>query len=103
MKSTDKALEGKKNEPMMPVAWTHTYKSASGKPARVFTTTMGASQDLDSEGMRRLLVNATYWAVGMDEQIPNLSNVEVVGTYQASPFKGGGYKKGVRPSQLTIK
>ena len=103
MKSTDKALEGKKNEPMMPIAWTRTYQSASGKSSSVFTTTMGAAQDLESEGMRRLLVNATYWAVGMEAQIASRSNVDIVGTYQASPFKGGGYKKGVRPSQLTIK
>ena len=38
---------------MMPVAWTRTY-SGSGKPARVFATTMGASQDLLSDGLRRL-------------------------------------------------
>jgi hypothetical protein len=88
---------------MMPIAWTRTYQSASGKSSSVFTTTMGAAQDLESEGMRRLLVNATYWAVGMEAQIASRSNVDIVGTYQASPFKGGGYKKGVRPSQLTIK
>jgi len=44
---------------MMPVAWTKTYKGA-----RVFNTTMGASQDLMSAGLRRMLVNACYWAVG---------------------------------------
>ena len=70
MKPTDKALEGKKNDPMMPVAWTRTYKGKDGKTGRAFTSTMGASQDLQSEGLRRLLVNACYWALGMEDGIP---------------------------------
>ncbi len=65
MKPTDPPIEGPKNNPMMPIAWTKTYKTESGKTARVFTTTMGASQDFESEGLRRLLVNATYWALGL--------------------------------------
>jgi type 1 glutamine amidotransferase len=103
MKPTDKALEGKKNDPMMPIAWTRTLKSEGGKATRVFTTTMGASQDLADDGTRRLLVNASYWTLGMEERIAAMSNVEIVGEYQASPFKGGGYKKGVRPSHLSMK
>src|SRR5439155_13046415 len=50
LKPDSKAVEGKKNDPMMPVAWTKTYSIAEGKTGRVFTTTMGASQDLLSEG-----------------------------------------------------
>src|SRR5207244_1370660 len=67
MKPTDEPVAGKQNEPMMPVAWVKSYTGASGKPARVFATTMGASQDLESEGLRRLLVNAAYWAIGMED------------------------------------
>ncbi len=70
MQPTDKALEGSKNEPMMPIAWIKTYESSEAKRGRVFTTTMGASEDLASEGLRRLLVNATYWAVGLEGTIP---------------------------------
>jgi type 1 glutamine amidotransferase len=103
MKSTDKALEGKKNDPMMPVAWTRTLNSASRKPTRIFTTTMGASEDLAADGTRRMLVNASYWCVGLEDRIANLSNVEIVGEYQPRHFAGGGYKKGVRPSQLSMK
>jgi type 1 glutamine amidotransferase len=88
-------VAGKKNDPMMPVAWTRTYKGG-----RVFTTTMGASQDLAYEGTRRLLVNACYWAVGLDGSIPPESNVELVGPYEPSPFKFGGAKKGVKPEDL---
>jgi type 1 glutamine amidotransferase len=100
MKPNDAPLEGEKNNPMMPIAWTKTYESASGKKGRVFTTTMGASQDFASEGLRRLLVNATYWALGLEDQIPEKSNVEIVGDYLPSPFRHNGFKKGVKPEDL---
>lgn len=103
MKEADPALEGKKNDPMMPIAWTRTYKGEAGQTARVFTTTMGASQDFSSEGLRRLLVNATFWALNMEERIPERANVSIVGVYQPSPFRNDGFKKGVRPADLQIK
>jgi len=91
------AVEGKKNQPMMPVAWTKTYTSPSGKTGRVFTTTMGASQDLLAEGTRRMLVNGCYWALGMDDRIPAKSDVSLVGRYEPSPFKFNGFKPGMKP------
>ncbi len=100
LKPDSKAVEGKKNDPMMPVAWTKTYSIAEGKTGRVFTTTLGASQDLASEGTRRLLINACYWALGMEKQIPEKSKVDVVGTFAPTPFRGGGYTKGVKPADL---
>ncbi len=45
---------------MMPVAWVKTYTGSAGKAGRVFNTTMGAATDLESEGTRRLLVNACF-------------------------------------------
>ncbi len=103
MKPDDKPVEGKKNDPMMPVAWTRTFQTAEGKSSRVFTTTMGSSTDLENEGLRRLLVNAAYWAVGMEDKIPAQTKVDLVGEYKPSPFKFGGFKKGVKPSDLTLK
>jgi hypothetical protein len=85
---------------MMPVAWTKTYKGESGKVGRVFTTTMGASQDFAHEGTRRMLVNGCYWALGMEDRIPAKSNVEVVGEFKPSPFRNNGFKKGVKPQDL---
>ncbi|MEX2187707.1 MAG: ThuA domain-containing protein [Pirellulales bacterium] len=98
MKSDDKPVEGKKNDPMMPVAWTNSYTGESGKTSRVFTTTMGASQDLLTEGTRRMLVNACYWALDMDDKIPEKSNVAIVGQYEPRPFKFGGAAKGLKPA-----
>ncbi len=98
MHPDDSPVVGKQNEPMMPVAWIRHFAAPSGKRARVFATTMGASQDLLSEGLRRLLVNACYWAVGLEEQIPAKSNVELVGAYKPTPFGFGAFTKGVKPA-----
>ena len=46
MQPTDEPLEGVKNNPMMPMAWTRTYQGVNGTVGRVFTTTMGAATDL---------------------------------------------------------
>lgn len=91
---------GPVNDPMMPIAWVKTYRTAGGKTARVFTTTMGSSQDMLSEGFRRLLVNACYWALGMEEAIPPRSDVELVGDYKPRPFGFGGFARGLRPQDL---
>jgi hypothetical protein len=97
MKPTDKPVAGAKNEPMMPIAWTKTYRIDSGPVGQVFTTTMGSSQDLESEGLRRLLVNAVYWLTGLENQIPNSANVGIVGTYETLPMGFGKHKKGMKP------
>lgn len=99
----DSAPVPEKNNPMMPIAWTRTYTGAAGRPARVFTSTIGASQDFLYEGTRRLLVNAVYWALGMERQIPARSNVDLVGDYRPTPFrfkKSEDWKPGIRPKDL---
>jgi len=100
MQPQDPPVAGKQNDPMMPVAWIKTFQAPGGKSARVFTTTMGASQDLLSEGLRRLLVNAAYWSVGLEEKIPERANVDIVGVYRPTPFGFGAFTKGIRPAQL---
>jgi type 1 glutamine amidotransferase len=100
MDRDDEPVAGSKNDPLMPIAWVKTYTGTAGKPARVFTTTMGASQDFLSEGLRRLLVNACYWAVAMEDRIPTRSQVDIVGTYEPLPFGFGKHKPGVRPTDL---
>jgi hypothetical protein len=100
MHASDKPVGGKQNDPMMPIAWTKSYTGKSGRVARIFTTTMGASQDLESEGLRRLLVNACYWAVGIEDRIPARSDVDLVGAYKPRPFRGDGFVRGVRPADL---
>ncbi|HTS31719.1 MAG TPA: ThuA domain-containing protein [Bryobacteraceae bacterium] len=103
MAPTDAPVAGRQNDPKMPVAWTRTYTGSQGKPARIFTTTMGSAQDLLNEGFRRLLVNASYWATGMERNIPADSDAGLVGRYEPLPFKFGGAAKGVKPSDLDRK
>ena len=103
MTPTGKAVAGKKNDPMMPIAWVKTFTGAAGKPARVFTTTMGAATDLASPGVRRLLVNASYWAVGLEDKIPAEGDVSIVGEYDPHPFGNNKFTKGVKPEALAPK
>ena len=50
--------------------------------ARVFHSTMGSASDLKSAGLRRLIINATYWGLGLESAIMVTRSVEVVGDYQ---------------------
>lgn len=102
MKPTDPPVAGRVNDPMMPIAWTNAYTGSSGKTARVFTTTMGASRDLESEGFRRLLVRACYWALGMEKNLPENTEVDVVPPFEPRPFQFGGFRRGVRPVDLAL-
>jgi hypothetical protein len=88
---------------VMPVAWIRSYNSASGKKAKIFTTTMGSSVDLISEDLRRLIVNACYWGIGMENQIPAQNNVQVVGEYNPTMFGFGKYQRGLSPSTFEWK
>ena len=63
----------------MPGAWVRTYQSASGKAGRVFTSTYGASGDLMNEGFRRMVVNACFWAIGLEKMIRPNADIKFVG------------------------
>ena len=95
MKPGDKPNPDKK---LIPVAWTKTYTGEKGKASRVFTTTMGHSFDLNSEGFRRLLVNACYWGMEMEDKIPAKSKVDIVGQYDPNKIGMGKHKTGLKPS-----
>ncbi|XOV92412.1 MAG: hypothetical protein ACFHWX_19690 [Bacteroidota bacterium] len=72
------------NDPMMPIAWVKSYQLDGGARGKVFTSTIGSSTDLVNEGVRRLMVNATFWL--LDLEIPDKANVDIVGTYEPSAF-----------------
>ncbi len=87
---------------MMPVAWTNTFITDTGKEARIFTTTMGAADGLESEALRRLLVNAVYWVIGMESKIPPKADVTLVDVYRPHSFLSQVYTAGVKPSDLAL-
>ena len=87
---------------IMPIAWTRVYEGETGNSARVFATTMGASVDLLSEDLRRLLVNAVYWSLDMEAETPERADVNFVGDYEPTYFGFGEHAKGVKPADLAI-
>ena len=80
-------VSGPKNDPTMPIAWTKSYQLPGGKEGRAFATTMGAATDLAASGTRRMIVNAVYWSLGMEDKIPAAgSKIDTVGRYSPSPY-----------------
>jgi hypothetical protein len=98
-RASDKMEQGV-NDPMMAVAWTRVHKNPAGKENRVFCTTMGAASDLESEGLRRLVVNAVYWGFGLD--VPSKADVAYVGEFKPTRYAAKGFKKGVKPADLGL-
>ena len=84
---------------VLPVVWVRNYKPENIK-SRVFATTHGASEDILNEGFRRMLVNAHLWCLGMEGSIKADGKVDFVGPYNPVTFNFGGYRKGVKPSDL---
>ncbi|MCC6819673.1 MAG: ThuA domain-containing protein [Verrucomicrobia subdivision 3 bacterium] len=100
MQPTDPPVEGPKNHPLMPLVWLPHYTGEQGKANRMLVTTMGAATDLASAGLRRLLVNACFWAVGLDENLTEPVNVDWVGEYKPTGFGFGKFKPGLKPADL---
>ena len=88
------------NDPAMAVAWTRKHKWPSGKTSPIFTTTMGAATDLQSEGLRRMIVNATYAGLGMD--VPKKANVDYVDPYKPLFYGFNTFRKGLKPSDHAL-
>ncbi|MEX0882259.1 MAG: hypothetical protein WDZ72_02180, partial [Cyclobacteriaceae bacterium] len=85
---------------LMPVAWTQSYTSDSGNKGKVFASTMGASVDLQSEDLRRMVVNATFWCLNMENQIPEKANVDIVGEYHPTMFGFDNFREGMKVSDF---
>lgn len=98
-RSTDKVEQGV-NDPPMPVVWTRINKNASGASNRILTTTMGAATDLENEGLRRLLVNAVYWGLGLN--VPAKADVTYVDEYKPSFYGFDGFRKGLHASDFAL-
>ncbi len=98
MHPEDPPVKGDKNEPMMPLAWIRDYTHPDGVKNRIFCTTFSSSIDLKCEDLRRLHVNAAYWAIGLEDRIPERANVEFVAPFEPLFYGFDGFKKGVKPS-----
>ena len=98
--SMDPAAEPDTKKPPMPSTWTRHYKTADGKEHRVFHSTQGASEDILDENYRRMILNGTLWALGMEGAIKADLDISFVGAYQPNTFAFAGHAKQVKPSDL---
>ena len=101
MEPSSPPVEGKKNEPRMPIVWVR-ERSMGTVDQRIICSTIGASVDLLSEDLRRVFVNAVYWGAGLEDRIPERSNAAIVGEYAPTMFGFKAYTKGVRPASLKM-
>ena len=101
MKMDDPPVEGKHNDPMMPVAWTKSYEVPGGKQGKVFTTTMGSASDLVSAGTRRMLVNGVYWILELEVPAEG-TKVDLVGDFKPTFYGFGSFKKGLKPADYGL-
>ena len=88
----DEPVADERNDPRMPLVW---VRDRDGQ--RVLCSTIGASVDLESAGLRRMLVNACYWGMGLEARIPAESRVDIVGSYEPTMFGFGAFRTGLRP------
>lgn len=82
----------------VPAVWTRTRPV--GAKGRVMTCTHGASRDLLDENLRRLLINACFWATDLEDRIRPDLDIDFVGPYQPTEFAYWAWKRGVRPVDL---
>jgi hypothetical protein len=89
------------NKPVMPMVWAWERPANFGK-ARVVTSTIGASEDLASEDLRRIIVNGVYWCLKMEDKIPKKSDVDYVDPYEPSTFGRNKFRKGLKPEDYAL-
>ncbi|MDA0349172.1 MAG: hypothetical protein O3C43_17850 [Verrucomicrobia bacterium] len=82
----------------VPAVWTR-FRDV-GEKGRVLACTHGASVDLLDDGLRRLLVNACFWALREEDRIKSKLNIEFVGPFKPTEYASWAWNQGVRPSDL---
>ncbi len=80
----------------MPLAWVKHFPTPGGK-ARVFMSTMGDAQDFLDTNFRRMVINGCFWAVGLEDKIPERTNVKTIVSFNPSPFGFNKFRKGLFP------
>ena len=96
----DSPVDPEKGSKPQPVVWARDYTSKSGKVARVFATTQGASEDILNDGFRRLLVNAHLWFLGMEDSIKPDGAIDFVGPYHPATFSFTEFRRGIKPASV---
>ncbi|MFO1050857.1 MAG: hypothetical protein U1F36_01415 [Planctomycetota bacterium] len=97
-----KPVEGKPNDPMMPLFWLREIARDGAAPMRVACSTIGSADDLVCGDLRRLFVNTCLWCTGRAESIRADACVDPVGGFRPSHFGFGGFVPGVKPQDLAL-
>ena len=84
----------------LPFTATTSGDAPSGNTSPIFTTTMGAATDLQSAGLRRMIVNATYNGLGLE--VPAKANVEYVDPYKPLFYGFKTYRRGIKPADHAL-
>lgn len=85
LSTLDPSSELNAQKPWMPLAWTRDPDRERGT-GRVFCSTMGAANDLADASLRRLMINAMYWGMNMENAINPQSCVDPIGRYEPGNF-----------------
>tara|TARA_R100001143_G_scaffold63592_2_gene73084 strand:- start:23734 stop:24681 length:948 start_codon:yes stop_codon:yes gene_type:complete len=85
------------------VAWLHNYQGNNGT-SRVFFTTLGHPEDFYNQNMRRLSIQGIFWAMGLEDQIPESGlDADIIGEYDPNPAGfGEQFKPDLRPESIQI-
>ena len=103
MDPDDEPVEGRQNEPMMPIAWLRERPLNSNSTQRIFVTTMGTAEDWSSEGLRKCFANAVLWQLYEETSIPKSGlDSPIIGPWEPTPFGFGSYRGGYKPAQYLI-
>jgi hypothetical protein len=73
-----------RNKPLQAAIWLHEYTAPNGTKGTSLCSTMGASVDFESEGLRRVIVNAAYHLLGL--AVPDQANVNFVDPFNPTFF-----------------
>ena len=68
----------------LPVGPPKSFQLPGGKKGKAFTSTIGSSTDLLTEGTRRLIVNSVFWC--LDLPVPEKAEVDLVGNYNPTAY-----------------
>jgi len=73
-----------RNMPMQAAVWLRPYTAPNGTKGMALTSTMGASVDIASEGLRRIIVNGVFHL--LDLAVPEMTNVDYVDPFEPTFF-----------------
>jgi len=83
----------------VPAVWTRTRDV--GEKGRVLACMHGSSLDLLDSEFRRMLINACFWVLNLEEEITPDLNIDFVGPFEPTLFASYAWKRGVTPADLS--